>query len=394
MAQDCLPRTAAADKKDPKTALVALGVDPWKSLARHPTTLLIQGLVHLHWRVEWVCLHQRNAAAAEAFCGSDVTIFGPGRVGTKVAWWHHRLYKAASIGGLILKGVPPHTARQRLLHLSIDSEVAHRVTRSWERSSRGAEVAFLFGDNPLTRSLLRCRRLPPSVAYTETGDFRLRRPDFIPLLVERGANVVPNDPADHPDGVAVADSVLFPVPSRFAPAPRGAKSGTYTIGFVGRIHEYKGLRELIAAAELLRRSGMALEVLIVGDGELAPWLLDKLRGCSPWLHVLPGVKDEQELRRIYASLDCYVVSSSREANEGVPVSALEALVCGVPVVAADVGGIRNAIGDLVTIVSGVDPETLSQAIRSVLESDRSLSRRSRIPDEVSYATALLQAVGR
>jgi glycosyltransferase involved in cell wall biosynthesis len=79
--------------------------------------------------------------------------------------------------------------------------------------------------------------------------------------------------------------------------------------------------------------------------------------------------------------------------EGVPVSSLEALVCGVPVVATDVGGIRASIGHLATIVAPGSIAALSTGIARVAAEGVAPTARGDIPDEREYARALLSAAG-
>ena len=68
-----------------------------------------------------------------------------------------------------------------------------------------------------------------------------------------------------------------------------------------------------------------------------------------------------DLPRIYADLDLLVVSSN---NEGTPVSAIEAMASGCPVVATRVGGLADVIQDAETgyLVPPKQPQALAAAI--------------------------------
>ena len=74
---------------------------------------------------------------------------------------------------------------------------------------------------------------------------------------------------------------------------------------------------------------------------------------------------QSEMPRIYASLDCVVITSK---NEGMPVPLIESLVAGVPVVATDVGGVGDLLGggDYGRIVPSNDHVALAQAIMTTL----------------------------
>ena len=81
-----------------------------------------------------------------------------------------------------------------------------------------------------------------------------------------------------------------------------------------------------------------------------------------WRHDLP---------RIYADLDVFVVSSD---NEGTPVSAIEAMAAGCPVVATHVGGLPDLIIDQKTgrLVPAKDVEALAGAVLDLLCSPETL----------------------
>lgn len=71
-----------------------------------------------------------------------------------------------------------------------------------------------------------------------------------------------------------------------------------------------------------------------------------------------------ELASLYAGADAYVCTSS---YEGFALPALEALACGTPVVATDVGAIRAYAGEAGTIVSSDDANELAHAMRRAVD---------------------------
>jgi glycosyltransferase involved in cell wall biosynthesis len=76
----------------------------------------------------------------------------------------------------------------------------------------------------------------------------------------------------------------------------------------------------------------------------------------PWAHELPGVKltghvGEGDLAAILAGAQALVLPSD---NEGLGLPAMEALACGTPVVAFDVPGMRELLGDRVVFVAPGD----------------------------------------
>jgi glycosyltransferase involved in cell wall biosynthesis len=95
-------------------------------------------------------------------------------------------------------------------------------------------------------------------------------------------------------------------------------------------------------------------------------------GIGARVEVLGWVVGDQK-RRLLESATVYVLPSY---NEGLPMGILEALSCGLPVVASDVGGIPDAVTDGVEgfVVPAGDVAALGGALRKLL-SDSDLRRR-------------------
>jgi glycosyltransferase involved in cell wall biosynthesis len=118
--------------------------------------------------------------------------------------------------------------------------------------------------------------------------------------------------------------------------------------------------------------------VLVGDGELraeverqiaALGLADKVF-LAGWQRDMPAV---------YAALDLLALSSR---NEGTPVSVIEALAAGVPVVATDVGGVADVVvsGQTGLLAPVGDVGAMSEAISGLLgspERARSLAQAGR-----------------
>jgi glycosyltransferase involved in cell wall biosynthesis len=115
------------------------------------------------------------------------------------------------------------------------------------------------------------------------------------------------------------------------------------IATVGRVEEQKGHAFLLEAFALLRRrpGGESLRLLIVGDGRLLP----DLRALA----VRMGLDDVSrfpgqisQLADVYRAMDVFVMPS---LWEGLSLAMLEAMAAGLPVVATEVGGARDVLGD-------------------------------------------------
>lgn len=151
--------------------------------------------------------------------------------------------------------------------------------------------------------------------------------------------------------------------------------------FVGRIQPLKGPDVLVrAAAELLEREpGLRsrLRVAVLGGasgrGLAAP---DRLRelgeelGVVDVLHLAPPVT-RSELADWYRAADLVAVPSHTESFGLV---AVEAQASGAVVVAANVGGLRTAVGDGGVLVDGHDPAVWASEIARLVEDAEEVAR--------------------
>ena len=102
---------------------------------------------------------------------------------------------------------------------------------------------------------------------------------------------------------------------------------------------------------------------MIGDGPLR----GDLERCASDLGVSDGVLfagARSDIPAVLAAIDIYAMSSNRE---GLPVSLLEAMAAGKPIVATMVGGIPEVVSDRregLLVPSG-DPEALAGAIREL-----------------------------
>ncbi|MCX8006021.1 MAG: glycosyltransferase [Burkholderiaceae bacterium] len=133
---------------------------------------------------------------------------------------------------------------------------------------------------------------------------------------------------------------------------------------VGNLVPEKG--HLLALEAVARLAGVHL--LLVGEGPLHRQLIARAAqlGVKSRVHFCGNVA-QAELARIYSAADVLVLASARE---GWPNVLLEALACGTPVVASDVGGVREIVTDGAVghVVSERTAEAFAAAIARTLAS--------------------------
>jgi glycosyltransferase involved in cell wall biosynthesis len=120
----------------------------------------------------------------------------------------------------------------------------------------------------------------------------------------------------------------------------GIADGDVAIGFLGRLVMEKGLDACAATIAELTRRGVVHKVLVVGEGPARQWFEDRLPGA-----VFAGFQQGADLGRAVAAMDVLFNPSETETFGNVT---LEAMACGVPVVAARATGSTSLVADGVT----------------------------------------------
>ncbi|MDC1198856.1 glycosyltransferase family 4 protein [bacterium] len=159
---------------------------------------------------------------------------------------------------------------------------------------------------------------------------------------------------------------------RFTPGD-GARSKRFNILCVARFVEKKGLDVLIDACAELKRAGIDFRCMIVGKGMMRQKLVDQIAANDLKAEVkLLGVHTQEQIISRHRAADLFVlpcVVGEDGDRDGLPVSIVEALACGVPVVSTPVSGIPEAVLDGVNglIVPEGDRAALAQAMRRMIE---------------------------
>lgn len=107
------------------------------------------------------------------------------------------------------------------------------------------------------------------------------------------------------------------------------------VGFHSRLVMEKGLDVFSDTIDELRRRGVVHRTLIVGDGPARPWLEARLPDA-----VFAGFMSGKDLGKAVASMDVLFFPSTTETFGNV---SLEAMACGLPVVAAAATGSQNLV---------------------------------------------------
>lgn len=110
---------------------------------------------------------------------------------------------------------------------------------------------------------------------------------------------------------------------------------------VARLTQQKSIDTLIDALAILRARDIDAHLRMVGDGDQRSNLEQRAGAKNMQAHVeFFGMRPQTELPALYAASDVFVLPSIRE---GMGLVLAEALLCGVPVVAADSGGVTDIV---------------------------------------------------
>jgi L-malate glycosyltransferase len=163
----------------------------------------------------------------------------------------------------------------------------------------------------------------------------------------------------------------------------GLPEGAKVVGYAGRLVPIKRLDIFLQAAKQMSTADPSVQFVIAGDGPDAA----RLRALARELGLDDRVRFlgyRADIYDAFRAMDVFILCSD---HEGLPISLLEAMYLGVPVVARPVGGIPEMIQDGVTgiLLRAPDPDCLADACLRLLAH---VGFRERV------AMAATQAVGK
>jgi glycosyltransferase involved in cell wall biosynthesis len=219
------------------------------------------------------------------------------------------------------------------------AESYRQPTRSLNRATYGRNAAVIAVSEPVARSL---------------DGFR----GPIPQVIPNGVTVTVEETAAAEARGELALDAVQPL-----------------VVHIGNIRPHKGHATLVAAAGELLRARPDVTVVSIG-GEKHAGDLDRVHADAARLGLGDGLRflgRRSDALSFVAAADVYVNPAD---VEGLPVSILEALALGIPVVATAVGGVPAVVrhGETGLLVQPREPHALAEGIQRLLE-DRGLAAR-------------------
>ena len=183
---------------------------------------------------------------------------------------------------------------------------------------------------------------------------------------------------------------------RFTPAATPSHDPPRVL-YVGLLTPRKGVLDLIEASRELRRTGLDHELWLLGGvPDEGPEAAEPVLAAAQGHAVLLGTRSPEEMPAVYAAADVFCLPSWWEA---MPLSVLEAMASGCPVVATDVGDVSRVVvhGETGLVVAPRSPDQLTAALRKVIEdpsSARRMGNAGRVRAETVYASSATErAIG-
>ncbi|WP_246286514.1 glycosyltransferase family 4 protein [Natronomonas gomsonensis] len=160
------------------------------------------------------------------------------------------------------------------------------------------------------------------------------------------------------------------------------------LGYVGRLAEEKGIRELV---DIVAELPTNIKFVFVGDGELRSWIADELATeINAGRVEITGWVNHNRVPELLNQFRLLVMTSR---TEGLPTTILESMACGTPVCARPVSGVTDVVLPGMTgyLLKEETPPEAAERIVSVLEAtstETSDECRTFAEEEYSFAAAI------
>ena len=282
------------------------------------------------------------------------------------------------------------------------------VQFEWEQTAVACQPLFDVWDRPLVLSCHGILNIAPHGAIHSRWLTRLpdslRSAEAICCASEPLKRKAIAHGADPAKAMVVHSAVD---PDLFRPAGRArSERGVLRVIAVGLLWWVKGYEYSLAAVRMLVDSGIPVRFEILGGdppagmreaGERRRILLTiEDLGLHDHVH-LHGEVGSAQVRRLLQDADLFLNSS---VSEGVPTAVLEAMACGLPVVATDCGGVREAVTDGVEgiVVPSRDAEAMAAAMEKLgadpeLRSRMGAAGRERVREEFALSQQVARIAG-
>ncbi len=160
----------------------------------------------------------------------------------------------------------------------------------------------------------------------------------------------------------------------FYPNKNGTNNDIKYIMYAGRIEREKGLFDIIESANIICSKRADISFIIAGDGRDSNRLKKKIKKIGLQKRfIFLGQIEKDQMIKLYQNATLFILPSYRE---GLPTVLLEAMSCGLPIIATDVRGNRDLItnGKNGLLIPPKDPKKIAETILTLLN-DKKLMKQ-------------------
>jgi len=130
----------------------------------------------------------------------------------------------------------------------------------------------------------------------------------------------------------------------FRPVPTKKKGDVFFLSVLDDYHGFKGLDLLLEAVRIAKRDMPDLRLIVGGDGSKRIFYEDASRSMGLSRNVeFVGSVPQERLTEYYNGCDLFVLPSTDPGRETFGIVLLEAMACGIPVIATGIAGPAEAI---------------------------------------------------
>ncbi|GGK72783.1 glycosyltransferase [Mangrovihabitans endophyticus] len=153
------------------------------------------------------------------------------------------------------------------------------------------------------------------------------------------------------------------------------------VAYIGRVVEYKRVPDMLTALATIS-APQRPQVLVVGDGLSLPHSMEVAKRLGLHDVVFAGhIADRYRLTEVFNAIDLLVLPSE---NDPYPMTAIEALACGTPVLTSDRCGVTDIVADVAGAVYPVgDTGAIAARVQEAVRDDWKASRGPHGPARVA-----------
>ena len=134
----------------------------------------------------------------------------------------------------------------------------------------------------------------------------------------------------------------------------------FIIAFVGRLTKIKRIDRLVEVIKLVKKELNTVHFIIAGGGIEEEYLKKQVEDFHLPVTYVGWIKS---LNEITCLADAYILTSD---NEGTPISLIQAMIAGIPIISTDVGSVSDVVENGVSgILTKANPEELFQAVKII-----------------------------